>query len=357
MTITIDCRHFDASGIGVYLRECLPWFLETGNKFLLLGDTEKLARIAAKHKKAEIVDCNIKPFSIRELFAFPQELIKKINKTSLFYSPYFNVPSGIKVPVYTTIHDIIFPDMPELTSRTGLAARMWFYRRAFRRSKKIFTVSQFSKSRIEFHLGKNIPVIVTHSAIQPYCLLNNITAETKKKEIILFIGNIKKHKGLSILLDAFFKARAEGLPHRLVIIGEKNNFRSKDTESLEKLGSADSSAVEFTGFISDEKLKALLAGAALLVQPSLYEGFGLPPLEAMICGTRALVSDIPVFREIYGDFPVTFFRAADAADLKDKLMDLLYNKQPERLVLPEHLASRYTFKKTSSIILKELMEA
>jgi glycosyltransferase involved in cell wall biosynthesis len=248
--------------------------------------------------------------------------------------------------------------MPELTSRLGLAARLWFFRRAYRRSRKIFTVSQFSKSRIEFHLGKKIPVIVTHSAIQPYFLRNDFTMLVEKNELILFIGNIKKHKGLSILLDAFFKARSEGLPHKLVIIGEKNNFRSKDTEAFEKLSSDEaSSCVEFTGFISDEKIKALLAEAALLVQPSLYEGFGLPPLEAMISGTGALVSDIPVFREIYGDFPVTFFRAADALDLKDKLMYLLYNKQPERLVLPEHLASRYTFKKTSSIILRELTEA
>jgi glycosyltransferase involved in cell wall biosynthesis len=356
MTITIDCRHFDASGIGVYIRECLPWFLGTGNRFLLLGDMEKLACIAAGHENAEIVECTIRPFSVRELFAFPRKIIKKINKTSLFYSPYFNIPSGIKVPVYTTIHDIIFPDIPELASRIGLFARMWFYTRACRYSRKIFTVSRFSKSRIEFHLGKNVPVVVTHSAIQPYFLLNDFTLPAEKKEIILFIGNIKKHKGLSILLDAFFKARSEGLPHKLVIVGEKNNFRSKDTESLEKLASADPSVVEFTGFISDETLKVLLARAALLVQPSLYEGFGLPPLEAMIRGTKALISDIPVFREIYDDFPVVFFRAADALDLKNRLMDLLYNKQPERVVLPEHLASRYTFEKTASIILKEITE-
>jgi hypothetical protein len=113
MTITIDCRHFDASGVGVYLRECLPWFLKTENRFLLMGDAEKLAHISAKHENAEIVDCDVRLFSIRELFAFPREIVKKINKTSLFYSPYFNIPSGIKSPVHTTIHDIIFPDMPE----------------------------------------------------------------------------------------------------------------------------------------------------------------------------------------------------------------------------------------------------
>ena len=355
MTITIDCRMLNASGVGVYLRGCLPWFLESGHRFLLLGDSEALTQISAPYQNVEILDCNhIKPFSIRELFAFSPKILKKINSSSRFYSPYFNLPGGITIPVYTTIHDIIFPDMPELTSKAGLMARMWFYRRAFHSSQKIFTVSQFSRSRIEFHLGKKIPIVVTHSAIQPYLLRNNFVTSTEKKEIILFIGNIKKHKGLSILLDAFFEASKEKLPHKLIIIGEKNNFRSKDTASLEKLDSIDSSALEFTGFISNEKFKVLLAQASLLVQPSLYEGFGLPPLEAMILGTKALISDIPVFKEIYAEFPVTFFRTGDSKDLKEKLTALLLNKKPTTLVLPEHLAIKYTFQKTASIILQEL---
>jgi len=60
-----------------------------------------------------------------------------------------------------------------------------------------------------------------------------------------------------------------------------------------------------------------------LVQPSLYEGFGLPPLEAMVLGTPALISDILVFKEIYNDFPVTFFKTGDAIDLKNKMIELL----------------------------------
>ncbi|GHV82273.1 glycosyl transferase [Spirochaetia bacterium] len=351
MTITIDCRHFDASGIGVYLRECLPRFLASPHSFLLIGDEEKLTRITAGHKNAEIVTCNIKPFSIRELCAFPRDTIKKINRTDLFYSPYFNIPSGITVPVYTTIHDIIFPDMPELTSKTGLVMRMWFYRRAFRRSKKIFTVSEFSKSRIEYYSRNKAPVIVTHSAIQPYLLDRSGTPA--KTDTILFIGNIKKHKGLRCLLEAFFRARESGLKHKLIIVGSKDNFRSLDTATLRLLETADSSAVEFTGFITDEKLKTLLAESALLVQPSLYEGFCLPPLEAMVCGTRALISDIPVLREIYEGYPVTFFRAGDSGDLVDKLLSLLYNKEPDRIVLPEHLRGKYSFEKTAAVILRE----
>jgi glycosyltransferase involved in cell wall biosynthesis len=355
MTITIDCRMIDASGVGVYLRECLPYFLASQHRFFLLGEAAKLDALSKNTTGGvSVLACAVKPFSIKELAFFPSALLKKINSSDLFYSPYFNIPGGIIVPIYTTIHDIIFPDMPELTSRLGLMARMGFYRRAFRRSKKIFTVSQFSQSRIRRYAGPLPPVIVTHSAIQPYLLKPAATA-ANKTNTILFIGNIKRHKGLGCLLDAFFQARSLGLKHTLIIVGEKNNFRSADTESLKRLDVSDEPPVEFTGFISNDKLKTLLAEAALLVQPSLYEGFGLPPLEAMASGTAALVSDIPVFREIYAGFPVMFFRAGDSVDLAEKLVSLLRDRgEAPRIALTEDLRTRYTFEKTASIILREL---
>ena len=353
MTITIDCRFLGASGLGVYLKGCLPYFLASSHSFVLLGSTDKLHDIVNDYQNYTIIPCAVKPFSISELFAFPQHIKNIINNTDVYYSPYFNIPGGITVPVYTTIHDIIFHDMPELISKIGLAARMWFYRRAFRRSKKIFTVSQFSKSRIEHFLGNTKPVVVTHIAIQPY-LLHIADSNIQKKDTIIFVGNIKKHKGLWCLLEAFFRARDAGLRHKLIIVGDKDNFRSTDTESLRKLEHIDPSVVEFTGRIADAKLKMLLAEAALLVQPSLYEGFGLPPLEAMFAGTRALVSDIAVFKEIYADFPVTFFRAGDSIDLQDKLLALLHNQPAKNITLSEQLSNIYTFKKTTSIILTHI---
>jgi glycosyltransferase involved in cell wall biosynthesis len=243
--------------------------------------------------------------------------------------------------------------MPELISKAGLAMRMWFYRRAFNRSQKIFTVSEFSKSRIEYYSRHKVPVVVTHDAVHKKILKNsNVTGD--KSETIVFLGNIKKHKGLDCLLEAFINAKACGLPHKLVIIGNKDNFRSADKDFLEKIESLGGDSVIFTGFVSDERLCEYLSCAALLVQPSLYEGFGLPPLEAMFLGTRALISDIPVFKEIYRDFPVTFFKAGDAEDLKQKLMELLLNRKPERIILSESLKSKYSFEKTAAVILQEL---
>jgi glycosyltransferase involved in cell wall biosynthesis len=355
MKIAIDCRMLDSSGVGVYLLGCLPFFLDSPHNFVLIGNSQTLTSRFGAPPNVRFADCGVKPFSIGELAVFPRKVLSAINTADAFFSPYFNIPGRIKVPVYTTIHDIIFPDMPELTSKAGLAARMWFYRRAARISKKIFTVSDFSKSRIEHFLGSDVPVIVTYSALQPYLMHPALPAPQKKK-IMLFIGNIKKHKGLSCLLEAFSATRKEGLRHKLVVVGSKDNFRSQDSGALEQLSAMEAEALEFTGFISDERLRELLAEAALLVQPSLYEGFGLPPLEAMVSGTEALISDIPVFKEIYDGFPVNFFKAGDSRDLKNKLMELLYNKEPKQFVLPRPLAEKYSFRKTAATILRHISE-
>ena len=354
MIITIDCRHLDFSGIGVYIRGCLPYFLDSANFFYLIGNPSKLEPFISGRKNVEILDYRHKPFSLIELFFFPRKHLSKINKGALFLSPYFNIPGGIKVPVYTTIHDIIFPDMPEIVSRLGLELRMVFYRRAFVNSKKIFTVSEFSKSRIMHYSRGKVPVTVTYNAIQPWIQKCEKSKKEKKKTIV-FIGNIKKHKGLDCLLEAFLLARAEGLPHQLIIIGNRDNFRTSDSTFSKKLDSLSHNTAFFTGFVSNEKLVEYLSTAALLVQPSLYEGFGLPPLEAMVLGTQALISDIPAFKEIYDDFPVEFFRAGDSGDLKEKLLGLLLNQTARTISLPEHLLTKYTFQKTASIMLENMV--
>jgi len=351
--ITVDCRMLDSSGIGVYLRGCLPWFLQSGHDFLLLGKAEQLQSFSQKNA-CEIIECNTGPFSLKELFFFPSKISRIINETDAYFTPFFNVPCCIEIPVYTVIHDIIFPDMPELISRAGLAARMWFYRRAYIKSKKIFTVSEFSKSRIEYHLGKEKPVIVTHSAIRPQFINYRLGhSGIAKKKTVVFIGNIKKHKGLDCLLEAFQTAVSGGLPHKLIIIGSRENFRSRDKAVLSKINSLGEETVSFTGLITDDRLMELVSSAELLVQPSLYEGFCLPPLEALTLGTSVLISDIPVLKEIYSVFPVSFFKAGDSSDLKEKMTTLLSSGIPP-VELSDELLSKYTFEKTAAVIMREI---
>jgi len=352
MKIVLDCRHINASGgIGVYFKGILPFFLSSRASIILLGD-ENIIRQLTQNNTVEIAHCTVKPFSLRDTFTFPKLILKKINSCDIYYTPYFNIPNGIKIPVYSTIHDIIFPDMPDLVSKPGLWARMYYYKRAARLSKAIFTVSEFSKSRIKHFLGESLNVINASNAVNAPCA--NTENQNVKKNNILFIGNIKKHKGLNILLDAFLQCRKEGLNYELVIVGSQNNFRSGDKKTSKRLNELKGQGVTFTGFLNDDEKWKLLAQSALLVQPSLYEGFGYPPLEAMLSGTQALISDISVFKDIYSDFPVIFFNAGNSRDLHDKLLEILLNKKPQVLYLSESLKNKYTFEKTFSIIYKEL---
>ena len=357
MIIVIDCRFLDSSGIGVFLRECLLRFNSKNVSLLLIGSAEKIKKLSLKN--ASILECNIKTFSLKELFCFPKSLLKQINKCDAYFTPYFNIPSGIKIPVFSTIHDMIFPDMPELTSKIGLQARMFFYKRAAKKSDLIFTVSKFSEQRIIHFLPKAKNTKVIYNGLSKYIInsLENYSFKEKKDDYILFVGNIKKHKGLKTLITAFTKAKQNGFNKKLFIVGNAENFRTKDTEIASLIESAPKDSINFTGFLSDKELLSCLKNADLLVQPSLYEGFGIPPLEAMSLGTPALISDIPVFKEIYESFPVTYFKTEDSDDLCTKLINMYKNiDNLPRINLTSEQKDKYTYDKTANLILQTIME-
>lgn len=357
MTLAIDCRVLDSSGIGVFLRECLLRFNSQDVSLLLIGSAEKIRKLSLKN--TSILECNIKTFSLKELFCFPKSLLKQINKCDAYFTPYFNIPSGIKIPVFSTIHDMIFPDMPELTSKIGLFARMFFYKRASKKSSLIFTVSEFSEERINHYLPKTKKTKVIYNGLSEYIIngMKNQTFKEKTEDYILFVGNIKKHKGLKTLITAFTKAKQNGFNKKLFIVGNAENFRTKDTEIASLIESAPKDSIKFTGFLSDKELLSCLKNADLLVQPSLYEGFGIPPLEAMSLGTPTLISDIPVFKEIYESFPVTYFKTEDSDDLYTKLINMYKNiDNLPRINLTSEQKDKYTYDKTANLILQTIME-
>lgn len=318
MKIAIDCRMYESSGIGTHIREILPIFLEESGKenlsFLLIGDSEELVKLREKNiESIEVLECSIKPFSMRELFLFP---IKRVNECDIFYTPYINIPGGIKIPIHSTIHDMLFFDMPEMSSKLGILIRKLFYKRAYRLSNKIFTVSEFSRKRIEYHLGKKKKILIAPNGISSHILDEN-ERKYQKKNYIIFIGNIKKNKGLKTLLLAYREAKKEGMTGDFIIVGNQNNFRSRDREIIQMLKNSKEEGIKFTGFVENSELKKLIAEARVLVQPSFYEGFGIPPMEALALGTEVILSDIEVFKEIYGKFPVEFFKVGDTEELKE----------------------------------------
>ena len=133
-------------------------------------------------------------------------------------------------------------------------------------------------------------------------------SKRSKENNIIYVGNVKPHKGINILLDAFSKLDNG---YQLKIIGQKENFLvgSEFDESKYK-------NVVFTGRLSDDELLDEISKAKYLVQPSLYEGFGIPPLESIYLNTIPIISSIDVFKEVYKDLSVIFF--TDTEDLKNE---------------------------------------
>lgn len=349
LSIAVDCRMSGKSGIGTFLDGILPHLCKGSSKVLLIGSEETLKCYKA-NENVNVELCNVKPFSIKEMFFFPKNITKKINKCDAYYSPYCNIPSGIRIPIFTTIHDIIFLDVKGLTGVLGTFIRKCFYLYAIKKSKAIFTVSKFSRQRIQEKLHCKKPIFIVYNGLPSYLIEKQIkeTASIEKEPIILFVGNIKRHKGLSVLIEAYsdFSKQTEA---KLVIVGDKDNFRTKDKQTQELIKNF-SDKITFTGRISNEDLYVLLKKAYVLVQPSFYEGFGIPPLEALYCGTNAVVSDIPVFKEIYASLPVHFFKTGDSKNLAEKLREV-WNTTVKNVIIP----TSYSYKVSAQEILAEIV--
>lgn len=345
MKAVIDCRMLGSGGIGTYLQSVLPFFFKEFECTLILysKDVQNFDTIS----NIKIIKCDIKTFSFKELLSFPKNILRQINQNDFYYSPYCNVPCGIKIPVFTTIHDIVFLDVENLASKTGTLIRKYFYQRAINKSKTVFTVSAFSAQRIRNKLKlKNTPLVITYNAVPSWFTENLSKKSIQKNDNLLFVGNIKKHKGLHTLLEAFKILQTKGFKNKLIIVGNSENFRTQDSSIKNEFSEIPN--IEFTGKITDEKLQELYACSKLLIQPSLYEGFGMPPMEALACGTNVVISDIPVFKEIYKDFPVTFFECENAQNLAERI--IISFEKPS----PQNLPDIYSFEKTSRIIIESI---
>ena len=313
MRIAIDCRYLGMSGIGTFIMNVVDELLENHHENTYLIIKSFGIRMNKRLSNVEFLETEISPFSIREMIGFP---VKRINACDVFLSPYINIPGGIKVPVISTIHDMLFFDKPELFSWKQRAMRKLYIKHTYHQSKAVLTVSHFSKDRIICHIGSAKPIYVIGNSLS--CSIKNYQIKSKEKEdTIVFVGNIKAHKGLKTLLQAYREAKREDCSSSLKIVGESEHFRTKDDAFSALLRGTE--GVTFTGYLTNEELYELVARARLLVQPSLYEGFGIPPMEALYLGTNVVVSDIPALREVYQNLPVTFFRAGDVFDLKTKI--------------------------------------
>lgn len=232
----------------------------------------------------------------------------------------------------TTIHDLIPLKLPSAT----LDNQKYFTRRikeAIRESGIIITVSESSKrDLLDFFDVKSEQIHVTYSPSrlasvsmteeEVYSYLDKYNLNYK--QYLLFVGAIEPKKNLGRLLEAFAKIDVN-MP--LAIAGQKGWLWEKDIEKLEKLfGDESTRKVRLMNYVTLKELVALYRGAYCLIFPSLYEGFGLPPLEAMSFGCPVITSEVSSLPEVCGDAAL-YVNPYDTDDIKDKIEMLLNNPQ------------------------------
>lgn len=330
MKIVIDCRYLSFSGIGRFVQGILE-NLSSEHEYVFLGNKEKIEKM---NIKGEIIEDNNSPFSKKGLFVDT----KKINECDCFFTPDFIIPFGIKIPVYSTIHDVIFFDFKGINkSYIDYLIKKVLYIRCLKKSKAIFTVSNFTKSRIETIFKKTDKVKVVYNGIYPglekYLLKNPKVVE--KKNQIVFVGNFKKQKNIGVLLQAM-KIIADKSDIRLKIIGGNENLRTFDDGVESLIGSN----VDMLGYVSDDEMYKIISESKFLVQPSLYEGFGLPPLEALYLKTKPIISSIEVFKEIYQDYDVAWFDPSNPEELAQNILSEDY--QIEKISLGKYSYNNVT---------------
>ncbi len=194
---------------------------------------------------------------------------------------------------FVTVHDISFYFHPEWFSKSyGTYYRLItpIYTRI---SRKVITVTEFSKSEIKKWL--KIPdekFIIINNAVSGNILTDQVFPVANKGKYILTVASMDPRKNLDRVVEAYEKSNVKK-DVKLVLVGKSSSlFNLKISEEIRS---------NSIGYVPDEQLAALYQGAALFVYPSLYEGFGIPPLEAMALGCPVILSDIPVFREVFGD--------------------------------------------------------
>lgn len=364
--ITIDMRMLNASGIGTYLNNLVPVMVSvcTDIKFNLLGNTSDLQQFEwANRDNVKLIDCNCPIYSIAEQF----ELFRKIPTTDIYWSPHYNIPV---FPTrarkrLVTVHDVF-----HLAFIGSLSLKQKWYARimlnaSVKLSDAVCTVSEFSKSEIiKYTKAEEGKISVIHNGINrdKYQVIHNDSVAAIKikyrlpDKFILFVGNVKPHKNLKRLLNAFEQLHNQGLSeYFLVIVGKKEGFITGDSEIFKLLETNRTfkDKVLFTGYLNDTVLPHVYNAASLTVSPTLYEGFGLPPLEAMACGCPVVVSNAASLPEVCGE-AAYYVNPYDTMSIAEGIRKLLTDDSLRQKLIKKGLerAQRFSWEKSAKAHIK-----
>ena len=279
-----------------------------------------------------------KLYGIREQVFLPR-LLKK-GSVDIFHTPSFACPVFVGCKVIMTIHDMIHVLFQEDSSIAHKLYYSYIVRRASENARRIITVSKNSKSDIINYLNLSPEkVVVTYNAVDERFKKSNESDVDEMKErfgikgrFILYVGNQKPHKNVRLLIEAYQLLKGkENI--KLVIVGKKDLVFHKNLSSSLLEG------VVFVGDVSDALLPRFFSGADVYVSPSLYEGFGLPLIEAMACRTPVIALSTPSSDEVIDNAgyivnenqPEELADAIDTVLLDRNLRNRLVEKGIERI--------------------------
>jgi glycosyltransferase involved in cell wall biosynthesis len=348
-----------SSGIGTYLCNLIPLIIDNypDNQFNLFCRESLLRQYSWSYSEnIALKDCQCSIYSICEQFEIPQKIQRD---SALFWSPHYNIPLFVRGRLLVTVHDVFHLTMPQFVG--GLHKQLYakgMFAAIKRKADKIICVSEFTKNELVRFVGVNPSKIrVIYNGIDKTWFGIKANIYPHEKPYLLFVGNVKPHKNLVLLLKAF-ESIMTNIPQDLIIVGKKEGFITGDKivqEKAAKLGDR----VHFTGHVSDEILKQYYAYADAMVFPSLYEGFGFPPLEAMACGCPTIVSNVASLPEVCGDAAL-YCDPYRPNDIAEKILFLLTNAslQSELRERGIQRAKQFTWEKCAEetgAVIKELI--
>jgi glycosyltransferase involved in cell wall biosynthesis len=312
MKIAIDARKWRDYGIGTYVRNVVRHLAQIDREttyLLFCNPADESALRDLAENFVPVVDSS-SGYSLREHISLPLKL--RSLGAELLHSPHYVRPLFCTIPSVVTIHDCIHLLFPQyLPNRMAFRYARFVMGSAIRNSSIVFTVSEASRADILRFYPSTDPakVHVVPNAIDAELLVDPGEAERERVReryqirgrFVLFAGNVKPHKNLERLIRAFARVRCqEGNEDlRLVVIGDDVSRYASLRRTADEAGVRQE--VRFFGFVPHETLAALYRMATVFAFPSLYEGFGLPPLEAMACGTPVVTSRISSLPEVVGD--------------------------------------------------------
>lgn len=218
---------------------------------------------------------------------------------------------GHEILAILTVYDFVYRLFPQTLNLSHRIAYKLFFNSGLRRAQLISAISQGTSDRLSELCGRSADLVIRPRVAANFHppLPETVLAVRDQYGIdfpyFLSVSTLEPRKNLEMLIEAFLQMRGAGeLPNSgLVLVGQQG---WKDRRLLDAVARAKAlgAQIVLTGYVADEWLPALYAGATAVVMPSLYEGFGMPVLEAKCCGARIVASDIPEIREAGGDGPI-----------------------------------------------------